>query len=236
MSSNARALLLVARHVVGRAVAGLVVLLLGYGVAGLIGGTVPVNAAWRAPETGVTIWVESNGVHTGLVMPKVAGGVDWRSFAPSTDLGDPAYGGNGYLAIGWGDRDFYLGTPTWADVRPRTVWAAAWGSERTLLHVEHVPVPAAGDDVRAIVLRPAEYRRLVAFIVASRVAGGGRWRGYGAYDVFYEARGRYDAVRTCNSWTGAALAAAGVRVGWWTPFPVTVSWWFRHGTSGELQG
>ena len=50
--------------------------------------------------------------------------------------------------------------------------------------------------------------------------------GYFGYDAFYEGTGRYSAVRTCNSWTGAALAAAGIRVGAWTPFPVTVLWWF----------
>lgn len=77
-----------------------------------------------------------------------------------------------------------------------------------------------------LVLRPEEYRRLVAFIVVSRAKDGRRWRGYRAYDVFYEALWRYDAVRTCNSWTGEAIAAAGVRVGQWTPFPVMVMWWF----------
>ena len=226
MRSNARSLTLVARRWLARVAAALITLLLGYGAAGLIGGALPVNSGWRPPERGVTIWVENNGVHTGLVVPKVAAGVDWRLFAPAGDLADMGYAGHRYLAIGWGDRDFYLGTPTWADVRPRDVLAAATGSERTLLHVEHVAAPVAGADVRRVVLRPEEYRRLVAFIVASRRPDGGRWRGYGAYDVFYEARGRYDAIRTCNSWTGRALAAAGVRVGRWTPFPVTVLWWF----------
>lgn len=216
----------VARRCLTRAVAGLALLVLVYAAAGLVGGSLPVNAGWRQPASGVTIWVESNGIHTGFVLPKVAGGVDWRRFAPAGDLGDPRYGEYGYLAIGWGEHDFYLGTPTWADVRPRTVLAAAVGSSRTLLHVEHVPRPVAGDDVRRLVLRPEEYRRLVAFIVASRRTSGRRWAGYDRGDVFYEARGQYDAVRTCNSWTGAALRSAGVRVGAWTPFPVTVMGWF----------
>lgn len=216
----------VARRWLARAVAGLVLLVLAYTAAGLVGGSLPVNAGWRQPASGVTIWVESNGIHTGFVLPKVAGGVDWRRFAPASDLGDPRYGGYDYLAIGWGEHDFYLDTPTWADVRPRTVLAAAVGSSRTLLHVEHVSRPVVSDDVRRVVLRPEEYRRLVAFIVASRRTDGRRWAGYDRGDVFYKARGRYDAVRTCNNWTGAALRAAGVRIGAWTPFPVTVMGWF----------
>ena len=215
-----------ARASVARLFAALLLAVFAYGTAGLIGGSIPVNAGWRPPRQGVTIWVESNGVHAGLVVPKQAAGVDWRPFAPSMDLGDPGYDNYRYLAIGWGERGFFLHTPSWADLRPWPVLHAAIGSGDTLLHIEHVPRPVAGADVRAVVLRPDEYRRLAAFIVAARAPGGRRWRGYGPYDVFYEARGRYDAVRTCNSWTGAALAAAGVRVGWWTPFPVTVLGWF----------
>ena len=222
MHRNARALALVAR----RLLVGLVLLIVGYAAAGLVGGSIPRNAGWRAPEQGVTIWVESNGIHTGFVLPKLAAGVDWRPFAPAQDLADPRFGGHDHVTIGWGEHGFYLGTPTWADVRPTTILGAAIGSDRTLLHVEHLPRPAEGPDVRRIVLRPDEYRRLAAFIWASRAPGGRRWAGYGRYDVFYEARGRYDAIRTCNDWTGDALAAAGVRVGWWTPFPATVMGWF----------
>ena len=50
----------------------LAVLTLGYGAAGLVGGSIPVNAAWRPPAAGVTIYVETNGVHTDLVVPVAA--------------------------------------------------------------------------------------------------------------------------------------------------------------------
>lgn len=227
---NARRLFQVARWS-GRAVAGLALLLLAYGAAGLVGGSLPRNAGWRPPDQGITIWVESNGIHTGLIMPKVAYGMDWRPFAPAADLADPRYGAHRYVAIGWGEAGFFLGTPRWRDVRLGILIGAALGSDRTLLHVEHVPRPVAGEDVRAVVLRPAEYRRLVALITATRVTGGRHWRGYGPSDIFYEGRGHYSPVRTCNSWTGDALAAAGVRVGRWTPFPVTVIDWFPKAQS-----
>ena len=172
------------------------------------------------------MWVESNGIHTGIVVPKVAAGIDWRTLLKPTDLADPRYGAHGYAAIGWGERAFYLETPTWADVRITTVLAAAFGSRRTLMHVEHVPQPREGKDVRRLVLRPEEYRRLAAVIRASFADRAAHVRGYAGYDVFYEARGRYSAIRTCNAWTGDVLRAAGVRVGWWTPFPWSVMRWF----------
>ncbi len=220
MMRNARPLALVARIATMLGLA-----LLAYGAAGLIGGALPANAGWRPPERGVAIWVEDNGVHTGLVLPKVAAGVDWRAPFPAGDLSDPRYGRYDHVAVGWGDHDFYLGTPTWAELRPGTVLWAAVGSDRTLLHVEHVPRPIAGRDVRRVLLRPGEYRRLAAFVAGS-LRSRRRWPGYGPNDVFYEGRGRYSALYTCNSWTGAALRAAGVPVGRWTPFPVLVMWWF----------
>ncbi len=197
-----------------------------YALAGLIGGAIPSNRDWRAPAKGVHIFVESNGVHTGIIVPKVAAGVDWRGVARAEDLRDPRYGTFDHVSFGWGEKSFYLETPTWADVRLRTVLGAAFGSTRTLMHVDHLPMPVAGDGAREIVLTPAQYRRLAAYIRASFRDGGARYAGYGGYDAFYDANGRYDAVRTCNSWTGDALRFAGVRVGWWTPFPVSVMGWF----------
>ena len=197
-----------------------------YVAAGLIGGAIPANGGWQAPARGVRIFVESNGVHTGIIVPKVAAGVDWRDVVRAADLRDPRYAGYDHVSFGWGDKAFYLETPTWAEVKLRTVLAAAFGSNRTLIHVDHLPMPRAGDGARAIVVTPAQYRRLAAYIRASVRAGRARYPGYAGYDAFYDANGRYDAVRTCNAWTGDALRYAGVRVGVWTPFPATVMWWF----------
>ena len=86
--------------------------------------------------------------------------------------------------------------------------------------------------MRRVLLRPEEYRRLAAFVRAS-LKSRRRWPGYAAHDVFYEARGRYSAVTTCNEWTGAALRAAGVRVGRWTPFADTVLGWFPVTSGGS---
>lgn len=209
--------------------AGFLALLLAYPIAALIGGALPTNRGWQAPEQGVTLFIESNGIHTGLILPKVAAGVDWRPIFPATDLRDPRYAAYDHLSIGWGDRDFYLNSPTWADLKLSTVTTAALGSSRTMLHVDHLPRPAADGSVRRLIVRPAEYRRLAAYVRASLVTGGERRHGYYGYDAFYEARGRYSALHTCNGWVGDALRFAGIRIGAWTPLPLTVMWWFpRH--------
>ncbi len=197
----------------------------GYALAGLIGGAIPGRGAEARPANGIRIYVEDNGIHTGIVLPKHAAGVSFDDLVRTADLADPRYAAHGWLSIGWGERNFYLGTPTWADVSPRTILAAATGSDAVVLHVGHLPDPAGEKGVYPVTLSPDQYRRLVAYIRASFAERTVPVRGYGPSDAFYVARGRYDAITTCNAWTGAALRAAGVPMGAWTPFPLTVTSW-----------
>lgn len=203
---------------------GVLLLALGYILAGLIGGAIPAGPGEVLPEQGIRIYVEDNGIHTGIVLPKHAAGQSFDDLVRADDLADPRYAGHGWLSIGWGERAFYLGTPTWADVKPATILAAATGSDAVVLHVGHLPEPKGEPGVYPVTLSPDQYRRLVAAIRAS-FARGQPVHGYGPSDAFYIARGQYSAVHTCNAWTGAVLRAAGVPMGAWTPFPVTVTSW-----------
>ena len=193
----------------------------------LVGGLIPANAGWEQPQRGVTIFVRTNGVHTWLMLPTVAEGIDWRPLAPPEHIRDPRYAGN-YLAFGYGNREFYLNTPTWGDLSPRTALAAAFGRGPSLVHVEHERDPEPDEYQQPLVLTPDQYRRLAAHIRQSfEIDAQGRsrpllGRGYGPADVFYEARGPYNAYRTCNEWTGEALRAAGVRTGVWTPLSESI--------------
>jgi len=192
-----------------RAVLAIVLIPFGlYLGAALVLEHVPTNAHWREPgasELGaITIYVQSNGVHTGIVLP--AGPGKWRAY-------------------GWGDREFYLNTPRWQDIRPATLVAALVGSETTLVHVDELDDFVADDYWRPLRLRPQEYTRLRQFISASFAPGGKPILGYTPRDRFYPGRGRYSVMTTCNVWTGRALKAAGIRVGIWTPFAGNVMRW-----------
>jgi uncharacterized protein (TIGR02117 family) len=209
---------------------GIVAVPLSWFLAAAILGLIPANAGWRQADSGITIFVRSNGVHTWIMMPKVADSIDWRPYAPPEHLADPRWGNASHLAIGYGNREFYLNTPTWGDLTLSTAFAAAFGNGPTLLHVEHVHAPQPDEHQRPIVLRPDEYRRLAEFIRARfQLDGKGRTmpvlgRGYGASDMFYDANGGYSFVMTCNEWTGRALRAAGIRTGLWTPLEQSIMW------------
>jgi uncharacterized protein (TIGR02117 family) len=213
-----------------RVVLGLIAIPLFYLAAAGLLGVIPANVAWREADRGITIFVRSNGVHTWIMMPKVNRYMDWRPYAPPEHLRDPRYGRGNYVAIGYGNRDFYLNTPTWGDLSLRTAGLALFGTGSTLVHVEHDNDPEANEWQRSIVLRPEEYQRLVAFVRARfQLDAHGRpipliGRGYGPWDMFYEANGGYSFVMTCNEWTGRALRAAGVRTGLWTPLEQSIMW------------
>src|SRR5436189_3576653 len=213
-----------------RIVAGIVAFPLLHLAAALSLGLVPANVAFHQPSEGVTIFVQSNGVHTWIVMPKVSEDMDWRPYAQPAHLPDPRWGAADHIAVGYGNREFYLNTPTWGDLTVRRAFYAFFGDGESLLHVEHIDHPRAGEWLKPIRISHAQYQRLAGFIQRRfRLDPGGHpipvlGRGYGPNDIFYEANGGYSFILTCNEWTGRALRGAGVRMGLWTPFEQSIMW------------
>jgi uncharacterized protein (TIGR02117 family) len=213
-----------------RVLLALLAIPLVYLTAALVLTLIPANTGWHEAAEGVRIFVRTNGVHTWIMVPSVSPDMDWRPLVPGRDLKDPRWGNGDYVAIGYGNREVYLNTPTWADLKPRDALAAAFGTGSSLLHADHDNHPEAGPAQRPILLSRDEYRRLVAYIRASfRLDPAGHTipvpgRGYGATDAFYEANGTYNALHTCNEWVGEGLRVAGVRTGVWTPLSASVMW------------
>ena len=195
-------------------------LLLAYTVAIVIGALIPVNRDWRSAPQGVAVYVADNGIHTDLVMPAE----DFADLLHPERLRDPRYGGHRYVMFGWGDRDFYLNTPTWWDVNPWRVAKAMVGAGSTVMHVDHVSEPHNEAGVKRVMLTPDQYGRLLRYVRAS-FAEGEPVVGYGLSDAFYPAKGGYNAIRTCNQWTADGLRQAGVRTSRWAPYPWGVMRW-----------
>ncbi len=225
---------------------GVALLIGGYFLAALVGSLWPTNRNWTQVAQGTTIYLHDNGIHTSLILPRghpdLDPGmlfVDFADRAPDTssqpNFLHPGFPGSPrqypFLAVGWGDREFFLNTPGWADVRPSTAMTAIFGSGATLIHVDRLAGIPPGE-VRKLTLRRAEYQAILTF-VSSQLAQDHAARhivrpGYGADDRFYatDSRYAYSGVFTCNNWIATGLAQAGVRIGRWTPFSGGVMWWF----------
>ncbi|GGD40730.1 TIGR02117 family protein [Aureimonas glaciei] len=182
------------------------------------------------------VLILSNAIHTDIALPAVA---ELRAaFGFLGDAGLPVGREDvAAIVVGRGGRDFYLATPEWTDLRLGTV-LRAFAGDAAVLHVGLSPViDASAPGVTAIDLDDAGLAALTAFVLAafSRDAAGAPVPvdapGYGSFDRFYEAEGRFTALAGCNAWTAAALRAAGIPTGLWTPLPATLLWsldWHRR--------
>ena len=227
MAATARQILARARPIAGKACAWFAFAIGLFMAFAWTGSAIPRNAGWTQPARGIPIMVETNGVHTAIVMPLVTPVKDWRADFPAADLPPTAaYRPYTHVSVSWGEREVFLNTPTWADLSLPTAIDAATGGDG-LLHVAHYVRPAPSEAARTIRLRPMEYARLVQRIEAQVVPRDRRvlHRGYADWDVFYDAPGTYHIGNTCNQWTSDTLAAAGIRTGWWTPFAGGVMKW-----------
>jgi uncharacterized protein (TIGR02117 family) len=213
-----------------RALCALVALPILYFLAALLLGTIPANGGWEEPKEGVRIFLRTNGVHTWIVVPKVTPEMDWRPLVPGEHLRDPRWGGADHVALGYGNRTFYLETPTWGDLTMKNAFLAAFGQGRSLMHADHDHDPQPDEYTRPLTVSREQYRRLATRIRASfQLDEKGRTipvldRGYGGSDMFYEAVGPYTALYTCNAWTGEVLRHAGVKTGVWTPLSQSIMW------------
>ena len=84
----------------------------------------------------VTIYILTNGVHTDLVVPIKSDIYDWSNEVKyeNTVSKDSIYN---YLAMGWGDKGFYLETPEWKDLKTSVAFKAAFALSTTAVHTTY---------------------------------------------------------------------------------------------------
>lgn len=193
---------------------------------------IPVRAESNASPD-MTIYLYSNGVHMDVVVPVKTATIDWSQqiLFSNTRGGDTTFD---YIAFGWGDRGFYLETPTWADLKVSTAFKAAFGLSRTAIHATFYHQMHEGSDCIPLEISTGQYERLVQFIEGSLqhsdtgapivIPTEAR---YGKSDAFYEAKGRYSLFHTCNTWTNNALKASGQKACFWTPFDKGIFYQYR---------
>ncbi len=171
----------------------------------------------------VEIFILTNGVHTDIVMPVKNDQMDWVAKVPynNTQAADSTYK---FIALGWGDKGFYLETPTWSDLRASVALKAATGLSTTAIHATYYKKMKQGDDCKAIKISKEQYQRLISFIGKSFQKDSlGNFlviktnANYGKNDAFYEATGSYSILQTCNTWANSALKTSGQRCCFWTP-------------------
>ena len=209
--------------------------LVGY-FATVIVGLIPVNNDFVPANEGITIYVASNDVHADIIVPVETSIIDWRRHFPNSQFqADIRH--MSHLAVGWGDRGFYLDTPRWKDLKVRTAVNAMLLPSQTVMHVQYFGRPKTNSSCKSIKISTAAYAKLVDFIQQSFAEPTESRRridfSYTAWDAFYAARGRYHLFNTCNCWVGRALKRIGVTTPWFAPLPNTVLWYLPQGDAEQ---
>lgn len=124
----------------------------------------------------------------------------------------------GYIAFGWGDKETYLHTPTWNDLKTSTALQALFTNTPSLMHVSYYRHLHHFKNLKKIALSKEQQRRLEANIIKSFDFKGKYYRGYRDNDLFYTSPYIYNLFNTCNTWTGDTLRDANITVSYWTPF------------------
>ena len=182
---------------------------------------IPVNRTHLESDSEmVDVYILTNGVHTDIVMPINSRFYDWRPFIDPSDTKsqDPDVR---YAAFGWGDKGFYLDTPTWADLKFSTAFKAAFWLGSSAMHVTYHKELKEGDRCRRMQVSKQDFLKMIEYVKSSfRMAETNGpilidGASYEQYDAFYEGIGTYNLFFTCNTWANDALKSGNQRACLW---------------------
>jgi uncharacterized protein (TIGR02117 family) len=195
-------------------------LLILYGLAVVTLPLIQVNQSMEQ-EKEIEIYILTNGVHTDIVCPMRNDIMDWSTMIPleNTISKQTDYQ---LASFGWGDKGFYLETPTWADLKFSTAFEAAFWLGETAMHVTFYRSLQESESCKKLKISRENYQLLVEYIKNSFELKNEKLKFietdmvYGQNDSFYDALGTYNIFFTCNTWANSALKEANQKAALWT--------------------
>ncbi|MFN5634597.1 MAG: TIGR02117 family protein [Flavobacteriia bacterium] len=210
-------------RIVLKFIIGFIAFILLYLLIAFIFGRIAVGKAGKKSAHRIEVHLINNGMHTDIVMPVKNKYYDWnRTFPIQNTKGKDSL--VKLVSVGWGDKGFYLHTPEWSQLKFSTAFKAAFWLSSAAIHVTYYrEIPDNVEHVHFYVT-PKQYRQLIHYVELSLLK---KQRHsihirtnavYGDNDAFYEAKGSYSLLHTCNTWVNSGLKACGQKASLWTPF------------------
>lgn len=174
----------------------------------------------------IQIFLMKSGVHTDFILPVNNSIKDWRQEFP---LANTAFkdSSSKLVSIGWGDKTFYMNTPTWADLSLKTALTVPFGLGPSAIHATYYQQLLDDRPIIRLHLTENQYRKLVRYIEQTLERNA---KGQTKYikatmpgvvtgnDAYYAAKGRYSVFFTCNSWVNSGLKSCQQKACYWTAF------------------
>ncbi len=219
-------------------------------VLGLVGGVLAGGALlsiatvtprkWTFSQTDpceFTIYLTSDGFHTNFIVPVETTAYRWQDHLNLDAVGGQPASTYRYLQFGWGDRRFYMETPSWDQVKPTEALRALfyWDNDSAIFVKGHPQVPQyPNEQLKCLRLGRTDFLALMNFIDGTfRVSADGSKQRLGSgqdrESSFYAANGSYSVLKTCISWTADGLRAANVNTPLWGGLATPIMQQVRNG-------
>lgn len=186
---------------------------------------IPVEKEKTTEPKLVSIYFMQSGVHTDFILPVHHKIQNWDALFPyeNNKVYDTTFH---WIGLGMGDKRFFLTTPSFSDLTLSTAFRGAFGLSGAAIHAYyHYEIPIDRPTIK-LKITENQYRRLCSYIkrtirfkkrkpilLESKVEGTTF-----DYDRYYDAKGAYSVLNTCNSWVNEGLKSAGQRGCYWTAF------------------
>ena len=191
---------------------------------------------WSFPEN-PSCDLTSDGFHTNFIVPVETPVFNWRQHLDLDKIANIPSQNYRFLQFGWGDRVFYVETPSWDQVSPLNAARALfyWNNASAMFVKGHETVPRfPTDEVKCLRLSNNDYLALMDYIDGSfqmsdrgekqRIASG-----QDQQSGFYAANRRYSVFNTCNTWTANGLRVANVNTPLWGGLAKPIMFHLRNG-------
>ncbi|MBD2776013.1 TIGR02117 family protein [Iningainema tapete] len=185
-------------------------------------------------DCNLKICVANTGIHTNIIVPTKNQVFDWHGYLTIKKIGVDNVKDYNYLSFGWGDRDFYLSTPTLADLQLSTTLKALFLPTPSVIYIKGYQLIPDDLEVKCVNISNKNYLKLINYIQTSfQVDAKGRQiriaNGHTENAGFYTAIGSYSILRNCNSWTAEGLREADINTPVWDGFSYPIMWQLRSG-------
>jgi len=171
----------------------------------------PSNPLTEA-EKNQKIYLLYGDIHTDIVLNlKDLNPLWFQNIEPIKDKKE------GYLSIGWGDKESYLHPGTYDTIPMNIILKAFFLNTASLLQVRYHQKIEHYLSVKTIKLSKKQLDYLTRSLFKDFDFEAKTYKGYNKNAYFYGSPNAYNLINTCNTYTGDKLREANISMSYWTP-------------------
>lgn len=128
----------------------------------------------------------------------------------------------GYLALGWGDKESYLHPGSYDTIPLSVMFKALFLNSPSLIHVSYHPEVRHYQQLKTIQVSEKQLETLIKNIFKDFDFRAESHQGYRRNNHLYSSPKSYNLINTCNTYTGDKLREVNISMSYWTPLKENV--------------